>query len=103
MLPSDALIGLFALLWPMIMFGRHRVWYDWAVKKSDFKYVNYATLAATVAVVPLGIALNFLKLNFDQFTEAGFPDAIGLALVPHELLGATADAGVVLAETKGLE
>lgn len=81
LLPSDALIGLFALLWPMIMLGRHRVWYDWALKKSDFKYVNYATLAATVAVVPLGIALNFLRINFDQFTEAGFPDAVGLALL----------------------
>ncbi len=81
-LPADALIGLFALLWPLIMFGRHVPWYDWDIKKVHLKYANIGALASTIAVVPLGIAMNFLKFNLDTINNhEGFPNAVTMAIV----------------------
>ena len=66
-LPFDSLLGLFALLWPAIMLGRHMPWYDWNITKSDLKPVNITILILTIVTVPLGILLKFLKINFEEF------------------------------------
>jgi membrane protease YdiL (CAAX protease family) len=79
-LPFPALLGLFALLWPAIMLGRHVPWYDWNITKSDLKPVNISILALTIITVPLGILLLFLKINFNEFAGKTFGESLGLIL-----------------------
>lgn len=81
-LPADALIGLFALLWPMIMLGRHLPWYSWNIRKSDLKYVNISTIGVTIAVVPLGMFMYFLKFSLDAFVEnTDYDNPVILAII----------------------
>ncbi len=77
-LPFPALLGLFALLWPAIMLGRHMPWYDWNITKSDLKYVNISILVLTIVTVPLGILLKFLKINFEEFAGKTFGESLVL-------------------------
>ncbi|MHA1563126.1 MAG: hypothetical protein ACTSPA_13495, partial [Promethearchaeota archaeon] len=79
--PFPALLGLFAVLWPAIMYGRHMPWYDWNIKKSDLKPVNISILVLTIVVVPLGVLLYFLKINFEEFAGNSFGESIGLILI----------------------
>lgn len=80
-LPFASLLGLFAVLWPAIMYGRHMPWYDWNIKKSDLKPVNISILVLTIIVVPLGVILYFLKINFEQFAGKNFGESLGLILL----------------------
>ncbi len=79
--PFPALLGLFAMLWPAIMLGRHMPWYDWNIKKSDLKPVNISILVLTIVVVPLGVLLYFLKINFVEFTDKSLAESLGLILI----------------------
>ncbi len=79
--PFPALLGLFAVLWPAIMYGRHMPWYDWNIKKSDLKPVNISILVLTILVVPLGVILYFLKINFEEFAGKSFGESLGLILI----------------------
>ncbi|MHA1475418.1 MAG: CPBP family glutamic-type intramembrane protease [Promethearchaeota archaeon] len=79
--PFPALLGLFAVLWPAIMYGRHMPWYDWNIKKSDLKPVNISILILTIVVVPLGVLLYFLKINFEEFAGNSFGESFGLILI----------------------
>ncbi len=77
-LPFHALLGLFSLLWPAIMLGRHVPWYDWNITKSDLKPVNKSIMVLTITTVPLGILLLFLKINFEEFAGKSFGESLGL-------------------------
>lgn len=76
--PFSSLVGLFALLWPAIMLGRHTPWYDWNFTKKDLKFTNISIIVLTILVVPLGIILYFLKINFAEFTGKSFGESLGL-------------------------
>ena len=80
-LPFASLVGLFAMLWPAIMYGRHLPWYDWDLKRSDLKPVNRSILVLTIIVVPLGVILYFLKINFEEFAGKSFGESLGLILL----------------------
>ena len=79
-LPFHSLLGLFALLWPAIMLGRHMPWYDWNITKSDLKPVNKSIIVLTIVTVPLGILLMFLKINFEEFAGKTFGESLGMIL-----------------------
>ncbi len=80
-LPFPALLGLFSMLWPAIMMGRHKPWFDWNITKDDLKYVNIAIISVTIAVVPLGLVIYFLRINFDKFVGKSFIDGLGLVIL----------------------
>ena len=80
-LPFASLLGLFAMLWPAIMLGRHMPWYDWNIKKSDLKPVNKSIMVLTIVVVPLGVILYFLKINFEEFAGKSFGESLGLIFI----------------------
>ncbi|MCY3413678.1 MAG: CPBP family intramembrane metalloprotease [Candidatus Heimdallarchaeota archaeon] len=81
-LPADALIGLVALLLPLIAYGRHVPWYHWKLSKLDLKWFNYGSIAITLAVVPLGILLKFLRISLDNLrAEDSFTDALGMVIL----------------------
>ena len=78
--PFSSLLGLFALLWPAIMLGRHVPWYDWNFTKKDLKYTNISIILLTLAVIPLGIILYFLKINFEEFAGLNFGESLSLVI-----------------------
>ncbi len=69
LLPAPALIGLFSLLWAAVTQGAHVPWFTWKLSKDDLKAVNIGAMAATVAVVPLGLLSNFLTWNPGRILE----------------------------------
>lgn len=82
LLPPVALVGLFTLLWPAVAYGRHLPWYNWDISKKDLKYFNIASIVVTIAVVPLGILINFLKFNLTTINEhEGFGDPASFAVM----------------------
>ena len=70
LVPLDALIGIFALLWPLIVHGRHIPWYNWNLKLDDVKLVGKISGILTLCIVPLGILVNFVTINPDNFLLA---------------------------------
>ncbi|MHA2502658.1 MAG: CPBP family intramembrane glutamic endopeptidase [Candidatus Kariarchaeaceae archaeon] len=73
LIPLDAMIGIFALLWPLLTHGRHISWYHWDISKDDFMLVGKVSGVLTLAIVPLGILTNFITINPDNFLN---PDIV---------------------------
>jgi len=67
LLPLDALLGIFSLLWPLLLHGRHISWYRWSVSRADLMLVGKVSGVLTLIIVPLGILTNFLTINPQNF------------------------------------
>ncbi|MDH5647216.1 MAG: CPBP family intramembrane metalloprotease, partial [Candidatus Heimdallarchaeota archaeon] len=80
LVPVDALLGLFAMYWALIVTGRHIPWYNWDISRKELHYVNVSILSITLAVVPAGMLMYFLKINPNSVFFSGDVGSIVLYL-----------------------
>jgi len=73
LIPLDSLLGIFSLLWPLLVHGRHISWYTWEVSTADLQVVGKVSAILTIAIVPLGILTNFITINPDNIIH---PDIV---------------------------